>query len=58
MGSKFVIYLCLFVGATSGGYIPALWQDSFFSFWSIVLSAVGGMIGVWIGFKINQAING
>lgn len=58
MGQKFVIYFSLTVGATIGGYIPALWHDGIFSMWSVILSAVGGLAGVYVGFKINQAIGG
>ncbi len=58
MGGKFVIYFCLFVGSTIGGYIPSLWHLGFFSFWSVILSAVGGIVGLWIGYKINQSITG
>jgi hypothetical protein len=58
MGPKFVIYFCLFVGGAIGGYIPTLWHDSLLSFWSIILSTVGGLFGVFVGYKINKAING
>ncbi|MBI5037874.1 MAG: hypothetical protein HZC01_04195 [Candidatus Kerfeldbacteria bacterium] len=58
MGQKFVIYFCLSVGAAIGGYIPALWHDSIFSPWSVILSAVGGIVGLYVGIKINQAIGG
>jgi len=58
MGSKFVIYFCLFVGGAIGGYIPTLWHDNFLSLWSIILSGVGGLVGVFVGYKINKAISG
>ena len=40
------------VGSAIGGYIPNLWGDSLFSFASIILTAVGGIAGIYIGFKI------
>jgi uncharacterized membrane protein YeaQ/YmgE (transglycosylase-associated protein family) len=58
MGSKFVIYFCLFVGSSIGSYLPTLWHQDMFSFQSIIGSAIGGIIGVWVGFKINQMIEG
>lgn len=58
MGSKFVIYFCAFVGSTVGGYVPALWHQGIFSAWSIILGGVGGLFGVYVGFKINQNIGG
>jgi uncharacterized membrane protein YeaQ/YmgE (transglycosylase-associated protein family) len=44
----------MFVGSTIGGFIPSLWGDNFLSMSSVFLTAVGGMIGIWIGFKISQ----
>jgi hypothetical protein len=58
MGSKFVLYFCIFIGSIVGGYIPSLWHEGLFSFWSIILSGVGGLAGIWVGYKINQMING
>lgn len=42
------------IGSAIGGYIPALWGDSFFSVWSVILTAVGGIAGIWIGFKLSR----
>lgn len=40
------------VGGAVGGYLPNLWGDSPFSFTSVILTAVGGFAGIYIGFKI------
>jgi hypothetical protein len=58
MGTKFVIYFCLFVGSTIGSYLPSLWHQDFLSLQSIIGSAIGGLLGIWAGFKINQQIGG
>ena len=42
----------MFVGSAIGGYIPMLWGGSLFSFSSIILTAAGGIAGIWLGFKI------
>ena len=44
----------MFVGSTIGGFIPKLWGASFFSLSSLILSVIGGFIGIWIGFKIGK----
>lgn len=49
-----MIWLGLFVGSGIGGLIPSLWGAGFFSFSSIILTAVGGILGIWFGFKISQ----
>lgn len=42
----------LAIGSTLGGMVPLLWGDSAFSMMSILLSAVGGAIGIWVGYRI------
>jgi len=54
MNSRFLIWLGLFVGSAIGGYIPYLWGDNFLSMWSVILTAVGGIIGIWVGFKLSN----
>ena len=54
MNPKFLIYLGLFIGSTVGGYIPVLWGDSMFSMSSVLLSALGGIIGIYVGFKFSD----
>ncbi len=52
--TKIIIGSGAFFGSTLGGYIPTLWGGSVFSFSSIFLSVVGGLIGIWIGYRISQ----
>ncbi len=54
MDSKFLIWTGMIMGSAIGGLIPALWGDSMLSFSSIIFSAIGGVIGVWLGFKISH----
>ena len=58
MGPKFVIYFCLSIGSVIGGYIPTLWHQGIFSWQSLLGGIIGSLVGVWIGYKINQQING
>ncbi len=52
MSRKTFIWIGLFIGSTAGGMLPALWGgDIGFSLSSVVLTAVGGLIGIWAGFK-------
>ncbi len=54
MEQKTMIWIGLFVGSTIGGMIPGLWGDNFLSMWSVLLTAVGGLIGIWAGFKLGE----
>lgn len=44
------------IGSTIGAYLPYLWDSSIFSFSSIILSAVGGMVGILVGYKMGQGV--
>ncbi len=56
MSRKTIIWIGVGVGSTIGGLIPSLWGDSLISFSSIVLTAVGGLAGIYLGFKLSQYI--
>ncbi|MDB5254416.1 MAG: hypothetical protein JWL80_482 [Parcubacteria group bacterium] len=44
----------LVVGSTVGGFIPNLWGAGSFSFSSIFLSAIGAIVGIYIGYKVTR----
>lgn len=54
MNSKILIWVGLSIGSAIGGYIPTLWGAGVFSLWSVILSAVGGAFGIYLGFKMSQ----
>ena len=54
MEQKKLIGVCMFIGSIAGGYIPSLWDASIFSLSSVVLSAVGGFIGIWVGYRMGD----
>lgn len=54
MESNRLVWLGVFVGSLAGSYIPTLWGDGFFSFSSIIFSAVGAFAGLYIGYKISR----
>ncbi|MES2225475.1 MAG: hypothetical protein V4480_01565 [Patescibacteria group bacterium] len=51
---KQMIWLGLVVGSTIGGFIPNLWGAGVLSFSSIFLSAIGGMAGIWVAYKMTH----
>lgn len=51
--SKGYIYLFLTAGSFIGSYVPVLFGVSFFSPWSILGGAIGGILGIWVAIKYN-----
>lgn len=54
MSSKTLVYLSMIVGSIIGGYVPTLFGVSFISFTSVLFSGIGGILGVWIGYKLSN----
>ena len=54
MERKKLMMIGVVVGSYVGGYIPALWGAGGISFSSVILSAVGGIIGIYIGFQLGE----
>lgn len=55
MTKKF-IWAGLFLGSTIGGIVPAMWGGDMFSIWGIIMSFVGGIVGMWAGYRVAQRI--
>lgn len=52
MSKKSLIMLGMIIGSFIGGYIPIFLGASFLSTWSLVGSFFGGLLGVWITYKL------
>ena len=42
------------VGSAVGGYLPVLWGGDLLSFSSLILSGVGGILGIWLGDRFSE----
>jgi len=42
------------IGSIIGGYLPVIFGASLLSFTSIVGNAIGGILGIWIAFKLTN----
>ncbi len=49
-----LIWLGLFVGSIIGGFIPSLWDSSLISMNGVFGSAIGGFLGIYVGYKLGQ----
>lgn len=54
MSKKALIWTGLTVGSAVGGYLPVLWGGDLISFSSLILSAVGGFAGIWLGYRLGE----
>ncbi|MBI3486154.1 hypothetical protein HY025_04415 [Candidatus Daviesbacteria bacterium] len=55
MSTKALVMIGMTVGSLIGSYVPVIFGVSAFSFTSIVTGAIGGFIGIWIGFKLGNS---
>ncbi len=56
MSKKTIISIMAGVGMTLGSIVPMLWNGDLLGGVSILLGLVGGIIGVWLGVKIGNAL--
>ncbi|MDD4989234.1 MAG: hypothetical protein PHV42_02310 [Candidatus Pacebacteria bacterium] len=54
MEPKRIILLFALVGSSLASALPLLWGGSELSFSSVLLGGVGGILGIWIGFRISR----
>jgi hypothetical protein len=54
--SKVFIWTGFVVGSTLAGLLPTLWGDDMLSVAGLVLSTVGGMLGIFSGWKLAQVV--
>lgn len=53
-----MITLGVTVGSTIGALLPQLWGDKdFLSPMSFLLGFVGGIIGIWVGYKLAKQLS-
>ena len=54
MSSKSTIWIFMAIGSTIGGFIPTLWGAGLFDVTSMFFTAIGGLVGIWLGFKFSS----
>jgi len=56
MSPKLLVWLGILLGSAVGGYVPSLWGAEVLSFSSILGSLIGGLIGIWVAYKVSQLL--
>lgn len=54
MSRRFLVLLGMTIGSIAGGYIPVLFGADLLSFTSIICNAIGGLVGIWISYKLTE----
>lgn len=49
-----MVILGMIVGSIIGGYLPSFFGINMFSYTSVVISGIGAILGVWIGYKLGE----
>ena len=44
----------MIIGSIIGGYLPNLWNADLFSLSGILFSAIGGFLGIWLGYILGE----
>jgi len=56
MNPKTLVWIGAFVGGAIGGLIPVMFGADSISFSAIMGNTIGGLVGIWAGFKLSQMI--
>lgn len=54
MSTKAAVFWGMIIGSTIGGFIPSLWGSGLFSYAGILGNAIGGIVGIFVGFKLSN----
>ncbi|MFA6314904.1 MAG: hypothetical protein WC648_00860 [Candidatus Paceibacterota bacterium] len=54
MNPKHLIWIGVIIGGMIGGYIPTVFGSDSLSIATIIGNTIGGLIGLWAGFKLSQ----
>ena len=56
MTKKF-IWLGFFVGSTIGNMLPTIWGGGVMSISGFLLAILGGIVGMWVGYRWGQSVD-
>jgi hypothetical protein len=54
MNTKTLVMVCLTIGTFIGSYGVVIFGIDPLSAWSVLGGGVGGMLGIWVGWKLGN----
>ncbi|MDO8469891.1 MAG: hypothetical protein Q7S84_02625 [bacterium] len=54
MGSRSLTWIGMILGSLVGGFVPLLWGGDTFSLSSIAFSGIGGLLGIYLGYRLSH----
>jgi len=55
--NKTILMIAATIGMSIGAFVPWLWGDhDMFGIASLLLSMVGGFVGIWLGVKVSKQL--
>ena len=54
MSTRMLIWIGMIVGSAIGGYLPVLWGGDLLSVSGLILSTLGGIGGIWLGYRLGE----
>lgn len=51
---KALIIFGMAAGSYAGSFVPLLWGESALSMVSLLFGAIGGFLGIWVGYHVAR----
>jgi uncharacterized membrane protein YeaQ/YmgE (transglycosylase-associated protein family) len=53
---KRAIFFGMMAGSVLGGWLPSLWGAGGLTMSAMLFSTIGGLVGIWAGWKVAQSL--
>ena len=56
MDARKLCWAGMIIGSGVGGYLPVLWGGEVISFAGVTCSLIGGLGGIWLGYRLGRSL--
>jgi len=54
--AKKLVWIGLIIGSAIGNMLPVLWGGDAISVSGFLFSGIGGLAGIWVGYRLGQSL--